>query len=35
MQGSQLLDLLERQTFEACISWMGNEVQMRMPEPVA
>jgi hypothetical protein len=35
MQGSQLLDLLGRQTFEACIGGMSNEVQMSMPEPIA
>ena len=28
MQGSQLLDLLGRQTFEACIGGMSNEVEM-------
>jgi len=35
MQGSQLLDLLGRQTFQTRIGGMGNEVQMRLPEPVA
>jgi len=28
MEGSQLLDLLQRQTCEACIGWMSNELQM-------
>jgi hypothetical protein len=28
MEGSQLLDLLQRQTFEACIGGMSNELEM-------